>query len=161
MSSKYDHEVIQHDPKEGFDPTEPAARQITGFVVGSVVLLVVVIAALNFYFNSVWEQSVQEKVLAAPGLQVREQRALEAWRMEHYEYTTPDKTTVRIPLERAREMFLADQAAGKTFYKALPTVPKPEEPAGAPAADGKAAEGKAGEGKAAETKVGEAKAAAH
>lgn len=139
MSTKYDHEVEHHDPKEGFDPTEPAARQITGFVVGSVLTLVVVIVALNIYFNTVWEESVYEKVLAAPGLEVREQRALEAWRMEHYEYTTPAKDTVRIPLERAREMFLADQAQGKTFYKALPTVPKPEEPAGAAPAEGEAA----------------------
>jgi hypothetical protein len=144
MSSKYDHEPEQHDPKEGFDPTEPAARQITGFVIGSVITLVVVIAALNIYFNSVWEESVYDKVLAAPGLEVRDQRNLEAWRMEHYEYATPAKDTVRIPFDRAKELFLADQAQGKTFYKAQPTVPKPEEPAGTAPAGADAAKGQEG-----------------
>ena len=32
----YDREVIKHDPKEGFDPTEPASQQIMTFVIGSV-----------------------------------------------------------------------------------------------------------------------------
>ena len=42
----YDREVIKHDPKEGFDPTEPHTQRIVTFVVGSVVLLLAVIFAL-------------------------------------------------------------------------------------------------------------------
>ena len=56
-------------------------------------------------------------------------RALSAWRLSHYEYADPTKTAVRMPFERAKELFLAEQAAGKTFYPAKPTEPKPEEPA--------------------------------
>ena len=142
MSDKYDHEVPHHDPQEGFDDTEPAAKEITFFVVVSVVTLVVVIGALQFYFNGVWDTMVDEKVLTAPGLEVRDLRNLEAWRLTHYEYTTPEKTTVRIPFERAKELFLQEAAEGKTFYPALPTVPKPDEPeTPAEAADEAAAPG--------------------
>lgn len=126
----YDRPVTPHDPKEGFDATEPAARKIMVFVVGSVVLLVVTIVALQRYFDSVWFAAVEEKVLAAPAPDLQTQRNLEAWRLSHYEYTTPEKNRVRLPLETARTLVLKEAAEGKTFYPAKPTVPKPEEPAG-------------------------------
>ncbi|MEO8096538.1 MAG: hypothetical protein ABI811_02475 [Acidobacteriota bacterium] len=125
----YDHEVKKHNPQEGFDPTEPAASRITLFVVISVITLVVVIVALQRYFDSVWNGAVYEKVLAAPGLELKDQRNLENWRMTNYEYATEAKTAVRIPLDRARELVLQEAAAGKTFYPAKATAPKAEEPA--------------------------------
>lgn len=147
MTTKYDHEIIHHDPSEGFDSTEPAASQITAFVVGSVIMLVVVIGALQFYFNSVWDNAVEEKVLSAPDGLLQDQRNLEAWRMNHYEYTTPAKDTIRLPFDRAKELFLQEQAQGRTFYPGVPTVPKPEEPeapAAAPADGASPAAGGAG-----------------
>jgi hypothetical protein len=124
----YDHEIVKHDPKEGFDPTEPEASRITMFVVVSVITLVVVIGALQNYFDGVWNSAVTEKILNVAPPELNDQRALEAWRMTHYEYTTPEKTQVRIPLEKARELVLQDAAQGKTFYPAKPSVPKPEMP---------------------------------
>jgi len=129
MTTKYDHEVAHHDPKEGFDRSELDARKITLFVIVSVVTLVVTILALQSYFDKIWNEAVYEKVLAVPGEEVGEMRALSAWRLSHYEYGDPTKTAVRMPFERAKELFLAEQAAGKTFYPAKPTEPKPEEPA--------------------------------
>lgn len=140
MTTKYDHEVVHHDPQEGFDHTEPAARRITLFVIVSVVTLVVTILSLQAYFDKIWNEAVYEKVLAVPGEEVGELRSLSAWRLSHYEYTDPTKTAVRMPFDRAKELFLAEQAAGKTFYPAKPTEPKPEEPAVAPAAPGAAAQ---------------------
>jgi len=125
----YDHEVAKHDPKEGFDPTEPEASRITMFVVISVITLVVVIVALQNYFENVWTSAVTEKVLTAAPPELKDQRALEAWRMTHYEYTTPAKSQVRLPLDRARELVLQEAAQGKTFYPGRPTTPKVEEPA--------------------------------
>ncbi|MEP6961195.1 MAG: hypothetical protein ABI995_03910 [Acidobacteriota bacterium] len=136
----YEHDVTKHDPKEGFDPTEPAASRITLFVVISVITLVVVIVALQRYFETVWTGAVYEKVLAAPGLELKDQRSLEAWRLTHYEYATPEKKTVRIPLDRARELVLQEAAQGKTFYPAKPTAPKSEEPPAAAGADKEAVE---------------------
>ena len=129
MTTKYDHEVQRHDPREGFDRSEPAARKITLFVIISVVTLVVTIAALQSYFDKIWNEAVYEKVLAVPGEELGETRSLSNWRLGHYEYADPSKSRVRLPYERARELFLAEQAAGKTFYPGKATEPKPEEPA--------------------------------
>jgi hypothetical protein len=125
----YDHEVVKHDPKEGYDPSEPAAQRITFFVIVSVITLVVTIVAVQNYFESAWDAAVVEKVLTVAPPELKDQRALEAWRMTHYEYTTEAKAQVRLPLERARELVLQEAAAGKTFYPAKPTAPKKEEPA--------------------------------
>ncbi len=92
------------------------------------ITLVVTVLAVQAYFNKLWNEAVFEKVLSVPGAQVGELRSLENWRLNHYEYADPSKTRVRIPYERAKELFLAEQAAGKTFYPAKPTEPKPEEP---------------------------------
>lgn len=134
----YDRDVVKHDPKEGFDPSEPHASRIGFFVVISVITLVVTIVALQNYFETVWTSAVTEKVLTVAPPELKDQRALEAWRMTHYEFTTDAKKEARIPFERARELVLQEAAAGKTFYPAKPTVPKKEEPAkdapkGAPA----------------------------
>jgi hypothetical protein len=116
------------DPKEGFDSTEPHAPRIAFFVGISVITLIVVIGALQNYFESTWNSAVSEKVLSVAPPEMKDQRALEAWRMTHYEYTTPEKNEVRMPLERARELVLQDAAAGRTFYPGLATTPKPEGP---------------------------------
>ena len=129
MTTKYDHEVEHHNPQEGFDHSELDARKITLFVIISVVTLVVTILALQSYFEKVWNEAVYEKVLSVPGEEVGDLRSLSNWRLNHYEYADPSKTRVRIPFERAKELFLAEEAAGKTFYPAKPTEPKPEEPA--------------------------------
>jgi hypothetical protein len=136
MTTKYDQEVTHHDPKEGFDHSEPAARKITMFVIVSVITLVVTILALQAYFEKIWNEAVYEKVLSVPGEEVGDLRSVSNWRLNHYEYADPSKTRVRIPYERAKELFLADEAAGKTFYPAKPTEPKPEEPATPAAAPG-------------------------
>jgi len=129
MTTKYDHEIIHHDPREGFDHGEPATRKITGFVVVSVITLVITIMALQSYFEKVWNEAVYNKVLSVPGEEVNDLRSLSTWRLNNYEYADPAKVRVRIPFDRAKELFLADQAAGKTFYPGKPTEPKPEEPA--------------------------------
>lgn len=132
MSGAYDAkdamEVEHHDPKEGFDSSEPAAGLITIWVVVSVVTLVVVIGALQNYFNSIWDTAVEEKVLQAPAEQLQQLRNLEDWRLTHYEYTNPAETNVRLPLERGRELFLEELSRGESFYPGLPTAPEePEE----------------------------------
>jgi hypothetical protein len=97
---------------------------------------VVTILALQAYFEKIWNEAVYEKVLSVPGEEVGDLRSVSNWRLNHYEYADPSKTRVRIPYERAKELFLADEAAGKTFYPAKPTEPKPEEPATPAAAPG-------------------------
>jgi hypothetical protein len=140
--SKYDHEFVRHDPGEGYDHTEPDAKSITGFVIASIIVLVGMIAALQFYFEGVWNRLVYQNVLSVPSGELADQHNLEDWRLTHYEYTDKSKTTVRIPLDQAKKLFLEEAKAGKTFYPGKPTEPKPETPADSKS-DGKPADSKA------------------
>ena len=62
----YEHEIKKHDPAEGFDPTEPNVPAVWGFTVASFGLLILMIVAVQFYFQEVFDKAVHEKVLAAP-----------------------------------------------------------------------------------------------
>jgi hypothetical protein len=123
-----EHKIGHHDPSEGFDPTEPRAPQIWAFTVGSVLVLVLVIWSLQQYFEKMWTDAVYEKVLAPPSEQLQDVRDRDEWALTHYQYQEPTKKQVRIPVDRAEELFLKEAAEGKTFYPAKPTVPKKEEP---------------------------------
>src|SRR5262249_13572529 len=115
---------------------EPDSKSIAGFAIVTIISLVVVIGAIQFYFNTVWGSMVQERVLDAPAMELRDLRALEQWRATHYEFPDAAKSRVRIPLDQAKDLCLKDAAAGKTFYPGKPTEPKPETPGGDQAAAG-------------------------
>src|SRR5579863_132601 len=128
MSDDHEHGIRgHHDPKEGFDFSEPQTPKIWGFTIGSVIILVVVIVALQQYFDKIWNDAVYDKVLAAPSQELQDMRNREASTLTHYSYEDKKKGQVRIPLERAQELFLKEAAEGKTFYPAKPTLPKKDE----------------------------------
>jgi len=130
----HEEEIRHADPKEGFDHQEPQAGAIAGFAVGSVILLIITIMALQSYFNHIWEQAVYEKVLAPPSEQLIELHNREDWNLSHYGYIDKKSNEVRLPLDRAMELFEQEAGSGKLFYPAKNTVPKKEEPVAAPAA---------------------------
>jgi hypothetical protein len=128
--SEYDQPRAHHDPSEGFDYSEPAAPSIWAFTIGSIIILVIVIFALQQYFFKIWDDAVQEKVLAAPSQELLDQRNRDEYALTHYSYQDKSKGVVRIPLDQAEQLILQDAAAGKTFYPAKATKPKsPEEEA--------------------------------
>ena len=132
----YDHPIEHHNPQEGFDKTEPNARAIWGFTVGSVLVLILVIVAVQGYFEQIFQTALYEKVLSAPSAQLQDLRNRDSWNLTHYMYGDLDKSSgrVRIPIDKAMQTFADEAAAGKLFYPAKPTLPKKEEPAPAPAA---------------------------
>lgn len=130
----HENEIRHADPKEGFDRQEPQAGAIVGFALGSVVLLIITIVALQQYFDKIWEQAVYEKVLAPPSEQLIDLHNREDWNLTHYGYSDKASGTVRIPLDRAMELFKQEASSGKLFYPAKNTVPKKEEPVAAPTA---------------------------
>jgi len=129
----HEEEIRHANPKEGFDHQEPQAGAIAGFAIGSVLLLIITILALQSYFNHIWEQAVYEKVLAPPSEQLLELRNREDWNLSHYGYIDKKSGAVRIPLDRAMELFKQEASSGKLFYPAKNTVPKKEEPVAAAA----------------------------
>jgi len=131
-----DVEIRHADPREGFDHREPSSGAIAIFAVGSLVLLVLTIAALQVYFNKIWNDAVYEKVLAPPSEELKALHYREDWYLTNYSYTDKKTGVVRIPLDQAMQKFAQEAAAGKLFYPAKEYVPKKEEPA--PAAPGAA-----------------------
>lgn len=136
MSVEDGKEIIPADPREGFDRAEPSAGAIASFAIGSLVLLVITILAIQQYFDHIWSQAVYEKVLAPPSEQLKEVRGRDDWNLTHYLYMDKPSGQVRIPVDRAMELVLQDAAAGKTFYPAKATMPKKEEPAAVAPAPG-------------------------
>ncbi len=142
-----DSPILRHaNPEEGFDRTEPNAGSIWGFTIGSIVVLAVVIGALSGYFFKIWSEAEQQKILTAPDPQLDMVRGRDQWDLTHYMYLDKKTGQVRIPVDEARKLFLAETEAGKPFYPGKATVPKKEEPAAAaPGAPGAApASGAAG-----------------
>ena len=140
MSEEDLNPIVPADPREGFDRAEPSVGAIFGFAIGSLILLVITIFAIQQYFDHIWNEAVYEKVLAPPSEQLREVRGRDDWNLTHYLYMDKASGQVRIPVDQAMDLLLKDAAAGKTFYPAKATVPKKEEPAapvpGAPGAPG-------------------------
>lgn len=124
MSDDYEHPRAKHEASEGFDRTDPASGSIWGFTIGSVIILIVVIFALQQYFVKVWNDAVYEKVLAAPSQELQNTLNQNNYDLTHYSYEDKGKGVVRIPLERAEELVLQDAAQGKTFYPAKDSKPK-------------------------------------
>jgi hypothetical protein len=123
--------IGHHDPKEGFDRGEPNVTSIWLFTILSVVSLVAILVALQQYFVKIWSDAVTEKVLIAPDSQLQMVRGRDAWDLTHYMYLDKKTGQIRIPVDRARDLFLQEVADGKPFYPGKPTVPKKEEPAAA------------------------------
>jgi hypothetical protein len=126
--STYEDKIEHHEPTEGFDRTEPQTGAIWAFTIGSVLVLIVVIGALQQYFEKIWNDAVYEKVLAPPSVELKTVRGRDDWDLTHYMYLHKETGQVRIPLDRAQELFMKEVAAGKPFYPGKPTVPKKEEP---------------------------------
>jgi hypothetical protein len=131
----YEHPIAHHDPQEGFDRGEPRVGAIFAFTIGSVLILVLVIVALQNYFEDIYQKAVYEKVLSVPSEQLQDLRNRDAWNLTHYMYGDLNKASgrVRIPIDRAMQLFAGEAGAGKLFYPAKPTVPKKEEPEASPA----------------------------
>jgi hypothetical protein len=116
-----------HDPKEGFDHTDPEVAKIFVFTIVSLVVLVLVIISISIYFEDLYSKAVSEKILTAPSEQLQEVRNRDAWNLSHYMYGDLNEKSgrVRIPLDKAMELNLEDAQAGKTFYPAKPAPVKP------------------------------------
>lgn len=129
-----EHEIrVHHDASEGYDHTDPEAPKVWMFTLGSVIILIVTIFALQQYFEKIWNDAVYQKVLAAPNQELMDMRNRDDWNLTHYSYQDKSKGIVRIPLERAQELVLQDAAQGKTFYPAKATLPKKDEDEKSPA----------------------------
>ena len=119
------------EASEGFDHSDLQPGAIVAFAIGSVILLILTIVAVEVYFNKVWDEAVYEKVLAPPSEQLKALHYREDWYLTHYMYADKKTGVVRIPLDRAMTLFAQEAAEGKLFYPAKSYIPKKEDPAAA------------------------------
>jgi hypothetical protein len=137
-NEEYDHPIAHHDPQEGFDSTEPNTPAIWLFTVVSIIGLILVIVAVQGYFDQIYKEAVYQRVLTAPSELLQDVRNRDAWNMTHYMWGNLDKSSnrVRMPIDKAMQTFAAEAAAGKLFYPAKDTPIKKDEPSTAAAAPG-------------------------
>ena len=111
------------DPNNpGFDTAEVNAKGVAIFLVVTILMLVIVIGAVQFYFDHVRDEQVYEKVLAPVSDELRDLRAREDAELGAYQSINRDAGTVRLPITRAMELLAKEAAAGKLPY---PTQDQP------------------------------------
>jgi hypothetical protein len=93
---------------EGFEQSEPR----TGFIalLGSAIMivLVLVIAGVQAYYDHVREQQIFVKQLEPVAEDLQALRAREASELHQYRYIDRAKGAVRLPIERAMELLVKE-----------------------------------------------------
>lgn len=98
---------------EGFEPTEPRAGVIALVGGAIMVMLVLVIAGVQAYYDHVREQQIFVKQLEPVSEDLKALRARETTQLHSYQYVDRAKGTVRIPIERAMELLVKEANAKK------------------------------------------------
>ena len=101
-----DHPVSSPEPPA--EPDLPRVRAITATIVGTIVLLAAVVVGVNQLFRTLMTDEIAAKVLTHPSSELRELRAEEQSRLTRYRWVSQKDGIVRIPLDRAVELTLAD-----------------------------------------------------
>ncbi len=113
-------------PKEGEAFVEPEAMSVSPILtfIGSTVLFLAVAIILVFGIANRVEQATYYRAVSASGYpELREVEALAARKLDHYEILNDAEGTYRIPIERAMEIIVAQEAADTTarvFSSELP-----------------------------------------
>jgi hypothetical protein len=113
--------------QSGFDRNEVNAKLIAGLGLAIIVGLVALIVAIQHYYDENYEQQIYQKVLEPVAADLKDLRAREDQQLYSYEYIDREKGTVRLTIERAMELLVAESANGRLPY---PTAPYPAAPEG-------------------------------
>jgi len=124
--------------KAGFDDTEPQAVWILVFAIAIIVTLVATMLFVTAYYDQTHDKLVYERQQLPINQDLRTLQAKEDNELHSYGYADKKAGVVRVPVERAMELVLADATDGKPKYPTTPYQVKKEEPVGqaAPGAPG-------------------------
>src|SRR5271165_724921 len=108
----------------GYDHAEPSGRPLFLLTAIAAVTVVVMVLAVNAYFNHVYEDAVHERELVPAsemlvGLHQREDKQLYAYQL------IPDRSkgpvqkpgTVQLPIDRAMDLLIQESGEGKLPFK--------------------------------------------
>lgn len=111
-------EDLERLQKEGFDRSDPSGSWIVGSAAAIVITLVIVVLSVDYLFQETLSQNEYEVVLSKDSPELQEVRTKEAEQLNHYRYIDQEKGVVRLPIDRAMDLFAAEAAGGKLFYPA-------------------------------------------
>lgn len=121
------------------EPDGTRAGVIGGILLCAIVLIIGVVVGIDQLFTYVMDNEVTTKVLAHQNTQLRELRAQEEAKLTQYQWVDGKHEQLRIPLDRAMELTLADYRAAASAPKPEPTAAPSAEPAASAAPDASAA----------------------
>ena len=124
-------------PEEPVESDAPRTTFIFAFALASCIGLGLVLLGIDQMFNVLMREEVAEKVLRPESSALRALRADEQAKLTHYQWVDQKKGVLRVPLERAMELTLAEWAARPQGF-----VAGTPDPAAAPAAPAPAPERK-------------------
>ena len=140
MADSHDHKhdvAAVHTSEEGFDHTEPRSGWIAATGVASIIALVGIILAIQYYFDRFAEQQLYQQVLEPVADDLTNLRDREDTELHQDKYVDRKAGTVRISIERAMDLLAKEYAEGRLPYPTAPAAIKPITPEGgvpAPAA---------------------------
>jgi hypothetical protein len=107
-----------------FDTTEPKARAIAIFGIGTIVALVAIILGVQAYVDRIEQQEIFVKQLQPVAEDLKALHAREDLDLNTYQYLDRTKGTVRLPIQRAMDLLAAEYAGQKVFYPDKPVSVK-------------------------------------
>jgi hypothetical protein len=135
-----------HEAVEAEDD-KPKNGVITVFIAATCLVVIAMVIGVRELFIVVFDSEVNSKVLTVQASDLRALRATEQQRLTHYQWVSQKEGVVRIPVDRALELTLANYrnppaAPMKEEPKPTEVTPKPEDTQSPGADDTKGGEGK-------------------
>ncbi len=103
---------MEPEQQNGYEAGEPRSAFIAIFGAATIVVLILVILGLQAYFDRVSQQQIFVKVLQPVSEDLLNLRAREDAQLHSYQYLDRAAGRVRIPIERAMELLVAESKAG-------------------------------------------------
>ncbi len=126
MSDATEHE--QNGYPEGFDREDPKAGYLFFFTAAIILLLIGMVSFVVFYYRVAEDEQQTVKVQIPIDQDALQLRARENKELTEYGYINKDKGVVRLPVKRAIELLVKENAAGKYPFPVAPYPTKPLEP---------------------------------
>jgi hypothetical protein len=111
----------------GYEPDRPRTGLIFGTIAVGVVLVAGVVIGMNELYKHLFEAELSRKVYQYQGPELRELHAAEDAKLNHYQWVDGKHETLRVPLDRAKELTLAAYRA--PLPPPAPAAPPPAAPA--------------------------------
>lgn len=111
----------------GFERSEPDALKIGALTVVIVGGIIVTCFAVYYWYVGQLEHTRHVEVEIPIWQELKDVRAGETERLTQYKYLDKSKGSVTLPIEKAMDLLIQEEAAGKSFYTGKAEAVKPAE----------------------------------